>query len=60
MYTLPIEPITNKENANAFLLGIVFNQNQKAERSWVAPRMLWDRLGTSDPETIGRVPLGCG
>ncbi|MGJ5199645.1 hypothetical protein [Bradyrhizobium sp. HKCCYLRH1030] len=41
--------------ANAFLLGLVFNQGQNAERSWQAPRELFERLGTSSVTSISKL-----
>lgn len=49
---LPIRPVENAETANAFLFGLIFNQHQKAERSWEAPFTLKDRLGTLNPAQI--------
>ena len=49
---LNIKPIKSAEEANAFLFGLVFNQNQKAERAWNAPYLLKERLGTLNPEEI--------
>lgn len=41
--------------ANVFLLGLVFNQGQSAERSWQAPRLLFKRLRTSRMIAISRL-----
>ena len=54
---LPINPITNARTANAFVLGVIFNQAQKAEKSWKAPEMLFSRLNTCDPAEIRELPL---
>jgi len=53
---LNIRPIKSSEEANAFLFGLVFNQNQKAERAWSAPYVLKERLGTLNPEKILSIP----
>ncbi len=57
MKKLLFQPIVDSQSANAFLLGIVFNQNQRAERSWAAPRLLWERLETADPGLIAHLPI---
>src|SRR5262249_26300086 len=36
----------------AFLLGVLFDQNVPAERAWIAPFILKERLGYLDPQTI--------
>ena len=36
----------------AFLLGVLFDQNVPAERAWIAPFILKERLGHLDPQTI--------
>ena len=36
----------------AFLLGVIFDQNVPAERAWLAPFLLKQRLGYLDPQTI--------
>ena len=54
---LPIKKITNAETANAFLLGLIFNQNQRAEQAWMAPYKLKERLGTLEPKRILRLSL---
>lgn len=54
--TLPIRPIKDRDTANAFLLGLLFNQNQKAERAWTAPYTLRDRLGTLLPKKVIALP----
>ncbi len=56
MRRLPIKPIKNAETANAFLFGLIFNQNQKAERAWQAPYVLKERLGTLNPSKILKLP----
>jgi uncharacterized HhH-GPD family protein len=55
---LPIKSITDAETANAFLFGLIFNQNQRAEQAWAAPYKLKERLGTLEPERILCIPLG--
>lgn len=35
------------DNPNAFLFGVIFDQQIKAERAWAAPRELYKRLGNS-------------
>lgn len=49
---LPIKRIKDTETANAFLFGLIFNQNQRAERAWRAPYKLKARLGTLEPKRI--------
>lgn len=49
---LPIRPITNIETATAFVFGLIFNQNIKAEKAWEAPFVLAQRLGTIEPAKI--------
>jgi len=55
---LPIERIENAETANAFLFGLIFNQNQRAEQAWRAPYKLKERLGTLDPKKISSLSVG--
>ncbi len=52
---LPIAEIDSTKNANAFLLGVLFNQFQKAEKAWSGPHELFARLGTSSMELIGQM-----
>ena len=52
MRILPIEKITDKETANKFLLGIIFNQAIQAEQAWQAPKIIMERLGTNDINRI--------
>lgn len=52
---LPIKPITNTETANAFLFGLILNQNQRAERAWKAPYLLKNRLGTLDAKKLANI-----
>ena len=54
---LPIREIVDRYSANAFLFGIVFNQGQRAEKSWEAPYILAERLKTIDPFQIKELPL---
>lgn len=49
---LNIRDIKGPESANAFLFGLIFNQNQKAERAWEAPWRLKERIGTLAPKEI--------
>lgn len=49
---LNIRPINDRDTANAFIFGLICNQNQKAERAWNAPYVLKDRLGTLDPADL--------
>jgi len=53
---LNIQPIRSVEDANAFLFGLVFNQNQKAERAWNAPHVLKERVGTLKPKEMLALP----
>jgi endonuclease III len=55
---LPIKKITDARTANSFLLGVVFNQAQKSEKSWKAPELLFKRLGTDDPFELKEYPVG--
>lgn len=41
-----------KSDPFAFLLGVLFDQNVPAERAWIAPFILKQRLGHLDPEII--------
>jgi uncharacterized HhH-GPD family protein len=41
-----------RSDAFAFLLGVLFDQNVEAEKAWIAPFMLKERLGHLDPQTI--------
>jgi uncharacterized HhH-GPD family protein len=41
-----------KSDPFAFLLGVLFDQNVPAERAWIAPFLLRQRLGHLDPEII--------
>ena len=50
--SLPIRPILDARTANAFLFGLIMNQAQQAERSWNAPYVLEERLGSRIPEQI--------
>jgi uncharacterized HhH-GPD family protein len=52
---LPLKPITGSETANAFLFGLILNQNQQADRAWRAPYLLKKRLGTLDARRLARV-----
>lgn len=54
--TLNIRTIKGPESANAFLLGLIFNQNQKAERAWEAPWQLKKRIGTLNPKRLMQLP----
>ena len=49
---LGIRALRNSETANAFIFGVIFNQNQKAEQAWKAPYVLKERLGTLNPRRI--------
>jgi len=53
---LPIKPIEDIETATAFIVGLIFNQNQKAEQAWSAPYLLQERLQTLAPSEILRLP----
>jgi uncharacterized HhH-GPD family protein len=54
---LPIRAIIDRESANGFLFGVLFNQAQKAEKSWEAPYLLGERLKTLDPLEIKELPV---
>lgn len=54
---LPIPSIIDRDSANAFLFGVVFNQAQRAEKSWEAPYLLAERLKTIDPFQLKELPL---
>lgn len=53
---LNIRSIKGPESANAFLFGLIFNQNQKAERSWEAPWQIKKRIGTLEPKKLSNLP----
>lgn len=38
-----------EESSNAFLFGVIFTQGIPAERAWVGPARLLERIGTLDP-----------
>ncbi len=54
---LPIRDIIDRDSANGFLFGVVFNQAQRAEKSWEAPYLLAERLKTIDPFQLKDFPL---
>ena len=53
---LSIPNISTKGVANAFVLGIIFNQAQRANLAWSAPSKLRKRLGTLDPAKVVAMP----
>jgi uncharacterized HhH-GPD family protein len=57
MRNLQVPEIDSLEGAYAFLLGLIFNQNIKAERAWQAPFTLFERLSTNDPNSILYIPV---
>jgi hypothetical protein len=46
-----------KSDPFAFLLGVLFDQNVPAERAWIAPFLLKERLGHLDPEIIAHADV---
>ena len=56
MSILPIEPIHSKISANAFLIGTILNQGQRADKCWQGPYVLEERLGSIDPTIISKAP----
>lgn len=54
---LHIPSIIDRDSANAFLFGIIFNQAQRAEKAWEAPYLLAERLKTIDPFQIQELSL---
>jgi uncharacterized HhH-GPD family protein len=53
---LPVRDITDATSANAFVFGVLFNQAQRAEKSWAAPYLLQQRLGTLEPAALAAMP----
>ncbi|HEX9353747.1 MAG TPA: hypothetical protein VF933_08020 [Streptosporangiaceae bacterium] len=47
-----------RSNPFAFLLGVLFDQNIPAERAWIAPYLLQQRLGHLDPARIANDLVG--
>lgn len=52
MRKLPLPNIATSDSAYAFLLGLIFNQNIKAEKAWKAPEILFERLNSRSVEFI--------
>ncbi len=50
--------VSERRGATAFLIGIIFNQGQRAERGWEAPFVIEERLGTLDPRAIAELDEG--
>jgi len=46
-----------RENANAFLFGVILDQGIDAEKAWAAPHELKMRIGHLNPENIANMPL---
>jgi endonuclease III len=55
-FALSVETVSDRESANIFLLGAIFNQGQNAEKSWKAPVLLGERLGTLNPFELRALP----
>jgi endonuclease III len=53
---LPVREVTDATSANAFVFGVLFNQGQRAEKSWRAPYALAERLGTLAPAALAAMP----
>jgi uncharacterized HhH-GPD family protein len=53
---LPIRPVTDADSAFAFVLGVLFNQQVKADAAWRAPWVLADRIGGVAPEPLLAIP----
>lgn len=49
---LPVQPVTDPTSAFAFLLGVLFNQQVRAEQAWRAPHVLAERIGGLHPHRI--------
>lgn len=54
-----IGDVSSRDGANAFLLGVLFNQGQRAEKSWDAPYVIGERFGTFDPCSIAEISEEC-
>ncbi len=57
MTRFPLESIEGREESAAFLYGVLFNQGQRANKAWLAPGQLRERLGTLEPAQLARLPL---
>lgn len=56
---LPIRPVTDPESAFAFVLGVLFNQQVKADVAWRAPWVLAERIGGGlVPASFLALPFG--
>jgi uncharacterized HhH-GPD family protein len=53
----PVASVDDRGGAAAFFFGVVFNQGQRALKSWLAPLRLRDRLGTLDPVRLRELPM---
>lgn len=51
-FSLPIKPIVDPATAFAFVLGVLFNQQLRAEQAWQAPHRLADRIGGITPNHL--------
>ncbi|WP_280195676.1 hypothetical protein [Nocardia farcinica] len=49
---LPIRRIDSAETGFAFVLGVLFNQQVRADYAWQAPHRLEERLGTLSPGAV--------
>lgn len=49
---LPVERIIDSETAFSFVLGVLFNQQMRADNAWRAPRELSRRLGGLTPDRV--------
>jgi uncharacterized HhH-GPD family protein len=52
----PIHTVAGREEANAFLFGVVLNQGQRAEKAWRGALELRQRLGTLEAGELARLP----
>ena len=55
VYPLPVRPITDRESAFAFVLGVLYNQQTQGTRAWRAPYVLGQRMGGLTPERVMRL-----
>lgn len=54
---LGVPSVRTRASANLFLLGILFNQGERAARAWRGPKELGKRLGTLEPGTIAALDV---
>lgn len=54
---LGVPSVRTRQSSNLFLLGVLFNQGERAVRAWRGPKELGSRLGTLDPSTIAALDV---